>query len=402
MSGTSAGTTSGTVLGYTYPQRKVIDHALRKAGYSPQDMTSEWIQVAQDLLFVQLAEYVNYGFPLWTRQLLLLPIAIGSTDVPMPNGTVDAFHVYWRRFNVWRGTATDQTGAFNLSALIGGQANSDIGISGPNPGVEVNFGTATEVDTIGILPGFTTGDLINPITGLPILDGNGNDILSAPSQYAAKLQVMISQDGINWSNAQTLPLTTFKAGVWSYFDLNPTVSAPFMQIMQPGVPYWLLNQVIFGLSNFTDVQIGPSNIDDYYDLPNRAFQSGMPNTSFVDRQLDSPIIKIWPTPNSYAFYNGTITALVRRYIQDPGSMTDTLEIPVRWFEGVTARLGIRLMDELPDPGAQAQASYFGLIGKQQRRTNLEQTAAKAEAGMQAEERSRSPIRITPNLHPYTA
>lgn len=398
MSGT-AGTTSGTVLGYGYNQRRVIDHAMRKAGYSPQDIGSEWIQVAQDILFTQLSEYVNFGFPLWTRQQKPLGIAIGSPNVLMPYGTVDALHVYWRIFNPWRGEASLSSG-LNANGLFGGQPQPDVAIAGPNPGVIVNFGSAIELDTIGVLPGYTTGMLLDGNSN-PILDGSFNPTLGSPSSYSAALEVLTSPDGVTWTNVHTLPMTTFQAGVWSYFDLEPSVTSQYVQLVWSQANAWVLNQVNFCLANSTQIEIGPANIDDYYDLPNKFFQAAMPNTSFVDRKRDSPVIKIWPAPNQEAFYGGTIVALLRRYIQDPGSMTDTLEIPARWFEGVTSRLGVRLMDELPDPGAGSQASYFGLMAKQQRRTNLEQAASKAEAGMWSEERSRAPIRVTPNIRGYT-
>jgi len=400
MSGTTAGTTSGTVLAYGYQQRKIIDHAMRKAGYSPQDISAEWIEVAQDLLFTQLAEYTNVGFPLWTRQQRPLPITIGSPDVPLPYGTVDALHVYWRIFNPWRGAATLSTGE-SANTLVAGQPNDDVTILGPNPGVIVDFGSAIELDTIGILPGLTTGYELDG-NGNPIIDGTYNPILLSSRSYSAALEILVSTDGTNWINAHTLPTTTFQAGQWSYFDLEPSITTRFIQIIQPIAGSWLLNHVNFCLANSTQIEIGPANIDDYYDLPNRFFRSGMPNTSYVDRKLDAPIIKIWPTPNEQAFYGGTVVSLLRRYIQDPGSMSDTLEIPARWFEGVTARLGVRLMDELPDLGGSAQASYFGLMAKQQRRANLDQVATKAEAVFWSEERNRSPVRILVNLRPYTA
>jgi hypothetical protein len=401
MSGTTAGTTSGTVLQKTYNQRQIIDRAARKAGYSPQELSSEWIALAQDQLFSQLSEYVNFGFPLWTRQQLPLPIAIGSPNVPMPYGSVDAFHIYWRTFNPYRGPAADSNGN-NQNVLFAGQPNPDVTITGPNPGVIVAFGASQQIDTIGVLPGFTTGYELDG-DGNPVLDGLFNPILATPSSYAAALELLTSQDGITYQNAYTPPSTTFQAGVWAYFDLEPSISAPYMQLILPGSGAWVLNQLNFVLPNSQQIDIGKENIDDYYDLPNRFFQAGQPNTAFVDRKRDSPVIKIWPTPNQQAFYGGTIVALLRRYIQDPGSMTNSLEIPARWIEGVTSRLGVRMMDELPDPSsqAQAQASYFGLMAKQQRRQNLETTAAKAEASMWAEERPGGPLRLTPNLTAYT-
>lgn len=398
MSQTTAGTTSGTVLGQRFNVGKVMEHALRRAGYAPEKVGSEWLSVAKDLLFLQLSEYVNFGFPLWTRQQSPLGIQIGSPNVPTPYGTVDVIHVYWRTFNAWRGAATLSTGA-DGSLLVGGQSNADIPIVGPNPGVIVDFGTATQIDTIGVLPGPSTGFALDG-NGNPILDGTGNPVLATPSSYTASLEVLTSEDGLTFTNVMTLPSTTFRAGQWAYFDLEPSISAPFVQIMLPGTAAWILNQVNFCLANSSQTDMGKENIDDYYNLPNKFFQAGQPNTAYVDRIADQPNIKIWPCPNAQAFYNGTVVSLQRRYIEDPGEMTDTLEVPARWFNGVVARLGVMLMDELPDL-PEAQPNPISAAAKVQRRQNLDVAATKAEAGFWSEERDKSTVRIMPNLGAYT-
>ena len=362
MSGTQP-PTSGTVASYFFTQRKFIDQALRRAGYSPEQAGSEWIQVAQDELFIQLSEYANAGFPLWTREFGLLGITPGSPNVSCPYGTVDVLHAYWRIINPYRGPATT-TGGASAANLFGGQPNPDIVIAGPNPGVTVNYGSATELDTIGVLLGTTA-----PIT--------------------TALQLYTSSDGITFTLAQTLPSATYSTGNWVYFDLDPSLTVLAVKIVSPGLGSWTLNQLNFGLANGEDIEIGPLNIDDYYNLPNKQFQSDRVVSAYTDRQIAAPVLKLWPTPNLAAFYNGTVSVLTRRYIQDPGSMTDNIEVPIRWYSGVISRLGVRLMDTLPDPDGAAAASYFTLMAKQQRRQNLETAAQKGEAMMWAEERTRA-------------
>jgi hypothetical protein len=368
-------TTSGTVNQYYFGQRQVIEHAARRAGYSPQNLTPEWLMVIRDLLFLQLSEYVNAGLPLWTQEFLLLGATVGSPDVPTPPGTVDVLHTYWRILQPYRGTAQTSTGT-SAAALFGGQPNPDVTIAGTNPGVIVSFGSSTEVDTVGIL-------------------------LGGSSPLTAALQVQTAPDGVTWTTVQTLPTATYTPQQWTYFDLNPSVTTSFIQIVSPGSNPWTLNQINLGLANGQDIEIGPLNIDDYYGLPNKFFQGDQANSAYLFRNRDQPIVKVWPTLNLQGWYNGTVSVLAHRYIQDPGQMTNSLEIPSRWFEGVVARLGIRIMDELPDPDSSAQASYFTLMAKTQKRQILETAAAKAEALMWSEERTRAPIRININLSPYT-
>lgn len=394
-------TTSGTVGTYSFTQRRVLDHAFRRAGYTPQQVAGEWLQVAQDLLFLQLSEYCNAGFPLWTREFQLLNVNVGSPDVACPVGTVDVLHTYWRILNPYRGPATLSTGASG-AILFGGQPNPDVIIPGGTfavndagyiivndqgnpitsdtypPAVNVNFGSLTEVDTLGILSGNTTA-------------------------YTTVVYVLVSTDGINYTVGQTIQNVTFNPRQWVYFDLNPSQTTQFIQIaVSLNGGSWCINQVNLGLANGQDIEIGPLNIDDYYNLPDKQFQEDRPNSAYDDRKVSGPVLKIWPTPNLGAFYNGTVSVLMRRYIQDPGALTNNIEVPIRWYEGVVARLGIRLMDELPDPETNAQASYFALMQKSQRRQNLEAAATKAEGLMWSEERVRAPIRWVPNLRPYTS
>ena len=371
--------TSGTVSTYAFDQRKIIEHAFRRAGLQPSNASAEDLEIAQDALFSVLSEWSSAGFPLWTRQFVLLPITIGGADVPCPQGTGAVVHAYWRTFNPWRGSVTLSSGGTS-STLCGGVASSDVTISGTAPSLTFSFGGTTEVDTLGFLPG-TGGTL------------------------AASLTVSTSPDGTTWTQAQTLASTTFSPGTWSYFDLAPSLSSPFLRITAPLATSWILNQVLVGLANSSEIEIGPLNIDDYWSLPNKFFQSDRPNSAFVDRQLNSPVLKVWPTPSPTAFYGGTITALTKRYIQDPGALSLGVEIPQRGLEALIWRLAVTLIDTLPQADssgeANSQGGYFALMAKQQKMQRLDQRAQRAEALFWSEERSGGPIRLRPNISPYT-
>ena len=376
-----SGTTSGTVSTFQYDQMKVLEHSFRRAGKSITKASGEQIQIATELVYTVTSQWINAGFPLWTRQYLLLPITAGEANVPCPTGTVDVLNTFWRIFNPWRGAATLTTGA-DATVLFAGAPNSDVTITGTNPGVAVNFLSSTQVDTVGVL-------------------------LGGSVSVTAALQVQTSSDGVTWTTVQTLISTTFAPGVWSYFDLHPSITAQYVQIILPSVSTttWTLNQLNFGLANGQDITNGPLNIDDYYNLPDKQYQGSQPNSCFIDRKLNYPVIKVWPCPNVSAFYNGTVTALVRRYIQDPGLLTNAIEVPQRWLEALQWGVAKLLMYELPDEeqsgSGSAQTSYFTLMAKQQRLQAVTQELTKAESLAWSEERNNSPFRVTPNLSPYT-
>jgi len=370
-------TTSGTVSQYAFDQTKVIDHAFRRAGLAAEMASAENLIIAQSLIFTILSEWVNAGFPLWTREnVVLAPAAIGDTDVVTPAGTVDVIHAYWRSLNPWRSNATTSSGA-NAATLFQGAPTTDIVIPGPNPGVIVSFGTTTELDTIGVMLGGSTA-------------------------LTAALEVQVSADGLaDYTTFQTLPSTTFEPGQWQYFDLNPTTNSAYVQLVSPGASAWTLQQLNFGLANASNIELGKLNIDDYYNLPNPFERASISVSCFIDRQLNEPVIKIWPTLNAQGFYGGCVMALIRRYIQDPGSMTNAVEVPQRALEALIWRLATMLIYEIPDADASAATSYFSLMAKQQRIQALETKASKAESLFWAEERTKAPIRIAPNLRPYT-
>lgn len=364
--------TSGTVTGYPFNLRKVMDHAFRRARLTPQMNSAENLALAQDLVFLLTSEWINAGFPLWTRQFGLLGLQIGSPDVACAPGTVDVFHAYWRILNPWRGAALTGAGA-DASRLFTGQPGTDLVIAGPNPAVVVNFGSATQLDTIGVLL------------------GGGAAITTA-------LEVWTAPDGVTWTLSQTLPATTFSPGRWAYFDLTPSTLTQYVKLTYVAAGSWTLNALNFGLSNGVDTEIGVLNIDDYWNLPTKAFTGNQPNSAYVDRQLAGPVLKVWPVPSVAAFYAGTVAVLSRRYIENPGQLTNDVEVPQRWLEALIARLAVKLDAEIERPPAQNQLE---LVEREKLTERLEPAATKAEALAWSEERTRAPIRCTPDISPYT-
>ena len=363
-------TTSGTVSGYSFNLGRVIDHAFRRAGVQPEQISAEQLDYAKALVFTLTSEWVNAGFPLWTQKYYLLNTPIGSPDVYAPVGTVDIRQAYWRIFNPYRGNATTSAGA-DASPLFTGEPNdTDVVIAGPNAGVIVDFGSETELDTIGVL-------------------------LGGSSTLTASLIVKTSLDGVTWTTSQLLDLTTYTPGQWTYFDLNPSVMSQFVQLVLPSGTF-TLNALNFCLANGNDIPLGPLNIDDYYNLPDKQFQSNQPNSSYLNRELAQPNLKIWPVLNVQGFYRGTVTALVRRYIQDPGELTDDVEVPQRWLEALIWRLASLLVHELPTPTEQT-----ALVAWQARVALTDKNRRDAEALVWAEERTRAPIRWSPNFSVYT-
>jgi hypothetical protein len=374
--------TSGTIGSYSWTNRNVVEAAFRRCGVMPQRIGAEWLEVATDLLYLIQTEYTNVGFPLWTRQYLPLSITAGSPTVNTAAGTMEVLHAYWRIINPYRGNCTLLGGATNTS-IFSGTVTTDTSITGPNASVTVNFSSPTEVDCVGVLWGGSTN-------------------------VTTALKLYTSPDNVTYTLATTLPSTTFVPQVWQYFDLDPCLTAQYLQFVYPVSGAWVINQLQCCLANGQDIELGILNIDDYFNLPNKFFQSDRPNSVFVDRVVNAPVLKIWPTPSLAAFFNGTVTALTRRYMQDPGTLTQIIEAPPRWYNACIARLAVNLLESLPDnPNALTDASgnptadYLMLQTKQNKFDRLEKAATKAELLAWGEERNRAPVRIFPSIGPYT-
>lgn len=376
--------TSGTVATYPYTNAKIIEHACRRALIQPQELGAEDLETCLDLLFTVTCEWQNLVFFLWTRQFNLLGCTIGSPDVPTPDGTVEVLHSYWRIFQPYRGACILPSGASDI-LLFGGQPNDDVTITTAaptDPFVSVDFTSETEIDTVGVL-------------------------LGGSEEITTRFKLYISEDGATWELFQTLPSATYSPGQWVYFDLNPTVSTQYLRIVydtqQQGGTI-VLSQLQFALANGQDIENGPLNIDDYYNLPNKQFRSGRPNSVYQDRQVDKPVLKIWPTLNVEGFYNGTISCLSRRNIQDPGRMTDIMEMPTRWFEALTWKLASRVIYEIENPRLRTADGAERAAIMNERRARIPEIKFEAEQSYRyaaAEERNRAPIRLTPNISPYT-
>lgn len=372
--------TSGTVGTVLYPIRKVMDHGFRRAGYLVQDVGSEPLSIALELIYSMMTEWTAAAFPLWTRRYVLLGIQVGSARVLTPTGTMELLEAFWRSFVPYRGACTVSSGGSN-SSLFAGAAGADVALTGPNSFVSVDFGTVTELDTIGVL-------------------------LGGSASLTAALIVQTSEDGSAWTTSQTLPSATYAPGQWGYVDLQPTIQSRYVRLLNSAAATWTLQQLQFGLANFGEVPLGILNINDYYNLPNKLIRGSRPNSVFTDRTVTGPVLNIWPTPDSNAFYGGTVAALVRRYMEDPGTLQDDLEIPKHWIEAAQWRLAVRIMDEIPEKllnsDGNTEMTSIKLQARQQRYQSCVANAEKAEKLVWGEERTRGPVRLIPSIGPYTA
>jgi hypothetical protein len=324
---------SNTVSQTVFNTGRVIDNAFRRCRIPAAMITAEYIDIAKDQLYLIFGELANQGTPLWCIEKQIYPLYDGIGDVTTDTGTVDILNSNLR----W------------LQEVSG--ANYD----GPTFR-EVDFSNATFVTTVGV---FWTA------ASVPI-------------------SLQRSDDSVTWTTIQT-ETPSAVAGQWTWYDLDSSVATQYFRVLATSGTL-NFSQIYLG-NTPTEIPLARINRDDYTNLPNKSFQSNRPLQYWFDRQVNQPVMHLWPVPNLQAS-TYQIVLWRQRYIMDVGTMTQEVEIPQRWYEAIVALLATRLALEVLEVDPQLVPTLNAL-------------ADKALMIAQMEERDNSPMMIQPNIGPYT-
>jgi hypothetical protein len=324
---------SDTVSKTVFNTRRVIDNAIRRTKKPAELISAEDIDIANDQLYLLLSDLANQGAPLWCIEKQIYPLYDGVGQITTTTGTVDILNSNLRYLQEVTGTNYDDSTSR-----------------------EVVFGSDTFVTTVGVL------------------------------WSAASVPIAIEQslDGITWDVVQS-ETPSAVAGEWTWYDLNVSVARQYFRVRATTGTLGF-SQIFLG-NMPTEIPLARMNRDDYTNLPNKSFQSNRPLQFWFDRQVNQPIMRLWPVPNAAAeVYQ--IVLWRQRYIMDVGSMTQEIEVPQRWLEAVVSMLAAKMAWELLDVDPQMIPM-------------LEGKAAQSLAIAQAEERDNSPMMIAPNISMYT-
>lgn len=281
---------SGTVSQTQFNTRRVIEHAARRCKLAAQQLTSEQVDIANDVLYLLLSDLSNRGIQLWCIQKTIYPLYAGTNYITTYTGTVDILNSNLRTLQQVNGTVLDTPTAS-----------------------ETLFDTATAVTTVGIK------------WAAP----------SVPVEFAR------SDDGILWTIIQAeVPSAT--TGEWTWYDMDSSVSANYFRVRATSGT--LDYEEIYLGNTPTEIPLARMNRDDYTNLPNKAFQSNRPLQYWLDRQSLSPVLNLWPVPNGAA-ETSQIVVWAQRHIMDVGTMTQQIEVPQRWYEAIVSMLAAKLAAE---------------------------------------------------------
>jgi hypothetical protein len=340
-------TTTGTLQVTGWDNRTVYDRAYGALGLTPQQVTSEKIDIARDLLGITLADMVNTASPLFCLEKFLVPLIQGQRDYVMPVGTNDLNRAFYRTVN-------------NVTPTL---------VQNTPTSVQFNFGAnnATIVYNVAVT-----------WAGAPVA-----------------INIQSSPDGINWTTvASTNSLNqSYAYGPTQWYDVNVSAPQQYWQIVPQNAvtgPLSITSAVLYNTPN--DIEMYRMNKDDYYNMVNKSFE-GRPLQYYLDRQssagtvLTQPIMQLWPVADANAAQN---LMMIRRerYIQDVGSLQNQIEVPTRWFYTVIMVLAEALAfctpEAKPDRIAMVQAKVPEMLSK-----------------LWTGERDRSPFKMNFNIGAYT-
>ena len=326
---------SGTVSMTVFNTRKVIDHAYRRCRIPPEGISSEQIDFALDTLYLVLSMLANRGLQLWCIERYLMPLYEAQGLITMPNGIVDILNTNLRTIEVVNENTTDTTTSTTYTTI---------------------FPAQTQVTVIGI------------------------EWSGASTSYALET----SNNGTTWTTLSTQDNPNATAGTVTWVDVQGSLATTYFRVR---ATTGVLNQTQVILANTpNEIPMARLNRDDYVNLPNKTFE-GRPLQFWCDRQLNNPVLYLWPVPSAQ-FVTAQVVVWVKRYIMDVGTMTQEIEVPQRWYDSIVYVLAARLAEETPTVDPQMIAI-------------LDQKAQRALLEAENEERDDSPIYLTPNIAVYT-
>jgi hypothetical protein len=326
---------SGTVSATVFNTRKVIDHAYRRCRIPPEGISSEQISFALDSLYLVLSMLANRGLQLWCIERYLMPLYEAQGLIEMPNGIVDILNTNLRTIEVVNENTNDTITSTTYTAI---------------------FPTETQVTVVGI------------------------EWSGASTSYALET----STNGTTWTTVSTQSNPNTVANDVTWVDIQGSLATAYFRVR---ATTGVLNQTQVILANTpNEIPMARLNRDDYVNLPNKTFE-GRPLQFWCDRQLNNPVLYLWPVPSAQ-FVTAQVVVWVKRYIMDVGTMTQEIEVPQRWYDSIVYVLAARLAEETPSVDPQMIAI-------------LDQKAQRALLEAENEERDNSPIYLTPNIAVYT-
>lgn len=353
--------TSGTISTTVFTIGDMVDRAFGRCKLAPQQITDEYIAIAQQLLYLFLSTLSNEGIPLWCKQKQIYPIYDSQQNVPLNTDVIDVLSANLRTSTrLLSGNYFSSPGGIAANAFDGNLTDSCT-LTGPAGTIGTQLSAPSQAVIFGLMPN-----------------------VSATWSYSFQG----SNDGVTWTTLYSVTNQPVIQDQWIWVDVQgvPETGFLYYQILAGATTTLDVVQLVFETAP-SEVPIAKINMDDYANLPDKFFP-GRPVQMWYDKQVPQPQITLWPAPQ-FQFTFNQLVLYVSRYVQDVGaSMTNSVEVPQRWQLAIMTELARQLALEIPE----VKAEVLAIIGPE---------ADKQLARAWASESDGSPIWLQPRIAPYT-
>lgn len=349
--------------GQVYSVQTLIDHAARRCGKLAEELTSEQLVAAKEVLGMTLSSLINIGIQYWAIKKEVIGLQADKYIYSLPIGANDVLNALYRTMNRPSGDYASSAGG-TVSNVADNNVDTFCQQTSANGNISVDFGTDNPVyaGSIGVLP---------------YVSGGGSATWTFTLEY--------SSDGATWNTLQNVGTVIVTDNQWLWYDIDPGQTVQYYRIRASGGTTLALREWYVG-NNSREITMSRLNRDDYTNLPNKNFTANQPYQFWFNRTIPQPEIYLWPAPSD-PFVQ--MTVWYSKQIMDVGDLTDDLQIPQRWYLATMAMLSHQLSLELPQVPLE-RIQY------------LEGQANKYLNEVEQEERDRSPIYFATNITPYTA
>lgn len=349
-----SGSNTGALRPYT--ARQMLEEALTRAGVPSVKFTPEIVFKSMDQFNLILTEFPNRGIQLWKRTTKILPCYVNNSEAQLPPGVNTVLQL--NRRSLFRQIGTP----FASSGVAANAFDDDFATTCVNVGADGDIGctfeTATWVSTIGILFGGTGAVGLfyeYTLNGTDWLVVDAADVLMAPGQ-------------------------------WYWRDINGVPAALGWRVRAVGTPALEITELFFGNTPM-EITLGAWNMDEWFQMVNKA-QGGQVLNWYQQRDLSAPVLFLWPVPDWSARYD-QLTVVTHDLLDDLTDVNQTVDVPRRWYEALTAMLARRLCRSLPEAD---MSRYAMLRGEEAEGLSLAQGEERDGTGN---------FNINPGIYPYT-
>ena len=318
--GNSPIVTSGTTSRTVFTVGDMIDRAFGRCKLAPQQISDEYLEIAQQMLYLQLSTLASEGIPLWCKQKQIYPIYESEQNIPLNTNVIDVLSCNLR-------TAT---------RFSGGIATSSSGVA--RNAFDFNFDTACTLEEVnGFIQMQFSGQLTAVIFGF---------MANVTATWGYNW--LGSNNGTDWTILATIADQPVQRGRWIWQDIQGVTTHGYRFYRIQGdvnTTLDIIELVFQGRPN--EIPVAKINMNDYANLPDKWFP-GRPVQMWYDKQLQDPQVTVWPSPQRQYTY-AQMVLYVSRYIEDVGmDLTNSIEVPQRWLLAITTELARNLAMEIPE------------------------------------------------------